>query len=366
MDFPEWLGDVTGLWKRKPSTGKEEEKALHLILAPFVTSSPLIGVGFGVAAAGTWQLGSRETTKLSKFATNLIATTESQLSAPIRTSIYLPGGDWKLQGLWRWSKFPSPTWGIGGNTPESAKSITDYNLVRLWETVSRRVTGDLYVGAGYLFDYFYDVKNGAPYFQGYPYGTGPSSLSSGVALNLVYDDRDSPVYASRGVYAMLNLALSPRWLGSDTEWYSVYLDARTYLPFGERVVLALWGYAWLALGQVPYLELAAIGGDFDARSGRGYTEGRHIGKALLYGEAELRFVIWEWLGGVVGFNLHSVAQPNARGVLVDEPRFQYWWPALVVGARLLAVRETRSNLTVDFAVGKEGQHGVYVNFSEAF
>jgi len=38
------------------------------------------------------------------------------------------------------------------------------------------------------------------------------------------------------------------------------------------------------------------------------------------------------------------------------------WPALAVGARILVV----SNLTIDFAIGKEGQKGLYLNFAEVF
>ena len=91
-----------------------------------------------------------------------------------------------------------------------------------------------------------------------------------------------------------------------------------------------------------------------------------MGKALLYGEAELRFVIWEWLGAVAGVNVHSAGEPDAQGNLSDEPRFQYWWPAAVIGARILAVKATHSNVCIDFAFGKDGQNGVYFTFAEAF
>ena len=68
----------------------------------------------------------------------------------------------------------------------------------------------------------------------------------------------------------------------------------------------------------------AIGSDPDARSGRGYIEGRHIGKSLLYAEAEYRFQIWDFVGGAVGMNVHSASQAWVPGYPQNAPAFQYW------------------------------------------
>ena len=374
MDFPEWLRGVLGKEKPKPEAEAEQEPGRRqLTWAPYITTSPLVGVGFGVGAAGTRQRGDPATTRISKFSASFLLTTQRQYQAPLRTDIVLPGGDWNLVGLWVWSKFPSPTWGLGGNTPDSAKTTIDYQLLRFYETVNRRVAKNFYLGVGYRLDYYFNVKDQAAgtgrvtEFTTYPWGTGSTSFNSSLVANVLYDTRDSPVYATRGFYANLSYAFTPHAvLGSDTTWQSVYLDLRHYFLFGRRLVLGLWSYAWFDFGEVPYLELPSIGSDPDARSGRGYIEGRHRGKALLYGEAELRFTIWQWLGAVLAFNAHSVSQPEANGILNDEPRFQYWWPSVVVGARILALKATHSNVCIDFAFGKNGQNGVYFNFAEAF
>lgn len=371
MDFPEWFRDVTG--HRKPKAeGELDLRRRQITWAPFIYSSPLVGLGFGVGAAGTLQRGDPETTRISKFTTSFLVTTEKQYSLPLRSDVVLPGGDWNLVGLWLWSKFPSPTWGLGGNTPEAAKTTIDYQLLRLYEIVNRRVAKNFFLGAGYRLDYYYNVRDQAAgtgqvtEFSTYPYGTGSTSLNSSLAANVLYDSRDSPIYPTRGFYANLSYAFTPRLLGSDTTWQTAYLDFRHYVLLGRRLVLGVWSYAWFNFGEVPYLELPSIGSDPDARSGRGYIEGRHRGKALLYGEAELRYTIWEWLGAVLAVNAHSVSQPDARGILADEPRFQYWWPSVVVGARVLAVKATHSNVCLDFAFGRDGQKGVYFNFAEAF
>jgi hypothetical protein len=65
-------------------------------------------------------------------------------------------------------------------------------------------------------------------------------------------------------------------------------------------------------------------------------------------------------------NVHSVSDPDGGGILGDNPTFRYWYPAVTGGLRLLIVRETRSNLCLDYGVGREGQRGFYLSFNEAF
>ena len=115
-------------------------------------------------------------------------------------------------------------------------------------------------------------------FQPYPYGTGSSSLNSGLMLNVLYDSRDSPVFATRGLYANVNYAGVPHWLGSDTTWQNAVVDLRSYFKLAPRLVLGLWSYAWFNFGEVPYLELPSIGSDSDARSGRGTSRDGTWGK----------------------------------------------------------------------------------------
>jgi len=372
-DLPTWLGELLGL-KRPAPPGEAEKKPAkrHLTVIPFLSSSPVTGLGFGVAAAGTTQRGEPANTSLSTYSTSFTVTTQSQYALTSRHDLRFAGDDWGLTGMERWTKWPSPTWGIGGNTPESAKSTMDYQLVRLYELVSRRLFGSLYAGAGYSFDWYFSVSNsgsanGQPTdFSTYPYGTGSTSLNSGPALSLVWDTRDSPVYPTRGIYADFNYTYFPTWLGSGTTWHNVYLDLRSYHQLAPWLVLALWTYGSFTFGHVPYLELASNGSDPNERAVRGYIQGRHIGKSLLYGEAELRFVIWQWLGAVAGLNVHSVTGSKGRGILGDEVHFEYWYPAVTTGLRLLIVRETHANLCLDYGVGKQGQHGFYLSFNEAF
>jgi hypothetical protein len=373
MDLPEAIVRGLGLYTEPTPEERaaEARKKFHWNAVPFILTNPLIGFGFGAAGAGVFRFDD-DVAKLSKFATNVLYTVNRQLSIPLRTSIYFGGGDWSLVGYANWQVFPAPTWGLGGNTPDSAEVIVDKSLLRLWETAYRRVFDDLYVGAGFYFDRFYALGDrgtapGVPNpFTAYPYGTSSPYNNVGVSVDLLFENRDNPVNATRGYYATATYRAFPKWLGSAYDWQSLYVDGRAYFPLPKPNVLALWAYGWFSFGNVPYLNLPSIGSDPDARSGRGYIEGRHIGKSLLYAEAEYRFHIWDFVGGVVGMNVHSASQAWVPGQPQNAPSFQYWYPAATVGIRVLVNKPTRTNGLIEYGVGLDGSHGVYLNINENF
>jgi hypothetical protein len=373
MDLPEAIMRGLGLHEEKTpeQLAEERKKKFHWNAVPFVLTSPLIGFGFGVAGAGVFRLDD-EGARLSKFATNVLYTVNKQLSIPLRTSIYFGGGDWSLVGYANWQVFPAPTWGLGGDTPSRDEVIVDKSLIRLWETAYRRVLSDLYVGAGLYLDRFYSVSDRGVQpgvvnpFTSYPYGTSGPYSNMGVSVDLLWESRDNPVNATHGYYATATYRAFPRWLGSTYDWQSLYVDGRAYFSLPRPHVLALWAYGWFSFGNTPYLSLPSIGSDPDARSGRGYIEGRHIGKSVVYAEAEYRFRIWDFVGGVVGLNVHSASQPRQAGDPQNAPLYQYWYPAATAGIRVLLNKPTRANGLVEVGVGLDGSYGIYLNINENF
>ena len=373
MDLPEAIMRGLGLHTEKTpeELAEERKKSFHWNAVPFILTSPLIGFGFGVAGAGVFTVDD-DRTKLSKFATNILYTVKNQVSIPLRTSIYFGGGDWSLVGYYNWQIFPAPTWGLGGNTPASNEVIVDKSLVRLWETAYRRVFSDLYVGAGFYWVRYYSVsdRGAAPGvvnpFTSYAYGTSGPYSNAGISVDLLWESRDNPVNATHGYYATATYRAFPRWLGSTYDWQSLYVNGRAYFQLAKPNVLALWAYGWFSFGNTPYLDLPSIGSDPDARSGRGYIEGRHIGKSLLYAEAEYRFQIWDFVGGVVGMNVHTVSQVRQAGEPQNAPVFQFWYPAVTAGIRVLVNKPTRTNGLIEVGVGLDGSYGIYLNINENF
>ena len=221
----------------------------------------------------------------------------------------------------------------------------------------RGIGEDLLVGFGYhMNDYFniedHNAKPGVttPFLDYNGGQTVTQTLSSGVSLNLLSETRDNPINATRGHYARLSLRMFPTWLGSDNDWQSVEAEARIYpMPFGGRSVLAFWGLAWLTFGKPPYLDLPAIGWDYNNRTGRAYAQGRIRSSDMLYAEAEYRISLSrDGLWGAVTFlNL----------TWTTDPELDRWESRRRLGPRASAQAEQafRSNITIDWGFGAREQ-----------
>jgi hypothetical protein len=173
----------------------------------------------------------------------------------------------------------------------------DFRLIRLYETVYFETAHDVLIGLGYHLDYYFDIfdknaANGLPSpFLAYNDGrTITKTHASGLSLNLLTDTRDNPINATAGSTAGPASGCSPSGSAAMDDWQSLEAELRIYPPLGKsgRSRLALWEYAWLTLGRPPYLNLPAIGWDYNNRTGRAYTQGRIRATNLIYSEAEYR------------------------------------------------------------------------------
>jgi hypothetical protein len=368
MDLREALARVTGLWQPR-DPGLSQPARWHWTVLPFFFANPLMGVAGGAATIGAFQLGERQTTGLSKFEATAFLSEKNQSGVVLRSEVRLPRDAWILVGDWSEGRFPNPAWGLGGDTAEASRTIVSRRQLQLHETAYRRVLGRLFVGAGWWLDDFYDMVDqsaaGAPSaFSSYGIGTGRRSVSSGMTLNLLLDDRDSAIEPTRGVYALARWRFEPRWLGTADDWTSIYADLRGYLRVpGRRDVFAFWAYAWSSFGNTPYLLLPAVGDDPDHRSARGYTEGRYTAKDLIYTEAEWRTHLWEFAGAALGVN---AAAPSDRGTGTRGPLFRTVHPALTGGLRLLLDAQSRAKLDVDGAWAPGRGVSLYIAANETF
>ncbi|MGZ8392780.1 MAG: hypothetical protein ACXWWK_08085, partial [Gemmatimonadales bacterium] len=122
-----------------------------------------------------------------------------------------------------------------------------------------------------------------------------------------------------------------------------------------------WGWTWLTMGRPPYLDLPAIGWDYNNRSGRGYAQGRIRAQDLVYGEAEYRMRLSRdglW-GAVAFFNLTSSSDPASGGLQTPDPGGG-------VGLRIKLNKNSNTNIGIDFGFGVEGSNGVFFGTGEAF
>jgi len=358
------------LFKIKPKPRIDTgEKRIYFSALPIGANVPGGGRALITSTSAGFYLGNRKTTNISNVTFTPYSNFKSRFGLPLRSNIWLKDNSWNILGDTRFLVYPQYTWGLGSGHGDD-KILIDYKYVRFYQSALKRIKPYMYVGLGYNLDYFINAKtSGADLekFSGYAYGTtaGKNEFSSGVSLNLLYDTRNNSINPLPGCYLNIILRNNPVYLGSKTNWQSLYVDARKYIPLNKKAhqqnVLALWTYAWTGLSSaIPYLNLPSIGWDPYNRSGRGIEQNRYRGKGLIYFESEYRRDITNngLLGFVVFANATSVTEP-------EKNRFRNIHPAVGSGLRLKFNKSSNTNIAVDYAVSK-GYSGFMINLGEAF
>jgi Omp85 superfamily domain len=359
---------VTKIHIKKPPT--VDGRRVYYSFLPLSTSVPGGGTALITSTTAGFYLGNRKETYLSNVTFSPSFNLRGQFNFPLRANVWSANNSWNYQMDSRFSIYPLFTWGLGGKQPEDDKILLRFKYVRFYASALKRITPYLLAGFGYDLDYNIQLRPdidtvNIQKFTGYKYGTGnnSTSFSSGLTLNLLYDTRNNSINPLPGAYFNMVYRINPQILGSNTNWHSIYLDARKYIPLSTKGqnTLALWSYFWSTLNSnPPYLNLPGIGQEPYQRSGRGFYPSRYIGKTLFYFEAEYRKDITaDGLFGFVLFaNLNTVTEPHTSN-------FAYLHPAGGPGLRIKFNKHSGTNVGIDYGVSK-GYNAVYFNLGETF
>jgi hypothetical protein len=340
---------------------------LYFTVAPIVEYTIATGFSPGIAGNVAFMTSVKQKTNTSSFLGALKYTQKKQFLVPIQSSIWTPGNKYDLLGDWHYLNYPQDTYGFGGYTTLNDKYILSYQLLRLHELILRNIRKNLYLGAGYQFDYHWritqsEVQPGSiTDFE--KYGFSKTSTSSGIVLNLLYDSRENSINPEGGsFYANVQFNQNFILLGANTNWNSIMFDLRKYIKMPLHSVLAFWFYSVITLkGNPPYLDLPGTGSDTYNNTGRGYEQGRFIGKKMVDLEAELRFNISrnKLIGGVIFGNAESLSELSSNKVEVISP-------AIGCGLRINFNKFSRTNVCIDYGVGTKGSRGFVGNLGEVF
>ena len=385
--------DLLDLWhkiRNKPPevTSDGEPQGRMIAAMPIIGRNPTSGLTFGVAGQVAFVAGDPNTTRISSAVTSLSFSTKNEILLNVRFDAYTSESEWLIEGDNRLYKSGEGVYGLGTVTPTSARIDADYSWLRLHETVYRRLRGAFYAGAGLLVDSHTHVKpssvpdnewNAGPYVtysqqHGLPTN---SQQSAGISFNALFDRRVGEIDPRSGwmVQAWYRMSFKGLFSG-DSNWQVGHIEARSYVPIGEHVSaetpgggvparhrLAFWGFTDLSAGVVPYFDLPTTVSDTYGRSARAYIMGRYRGEKLAYGEIEYRNMLTAngLLGLVVFANTTTVSNLNS-----GEKLFDNYAPAAGAGLRALFNKRSRTNLCIDFAIGKDGAKGVYLAIQDAF
>lgn len=352
---------------------KDKPDSLHRFHTVF-----LPGVGYTLQTSWAavlstnmvFKTGSRNDTnqKTSIINASFTGTVKEQLIFPIQANIWSKNKKWNWITDFKLMQYPSLTYGLGTRSSIENVSSLNYSYLKIHQTLLRAIQKDLFVGAGIYMDRYWNVeeidKDPTTISAFDRYGFTTSSYNIGPILRLVYDNRLNPENPKQGWY--INGVLRENWpsLGADQKTQSLLIEARKYIPFPKKSknILAFWTYNALTLAGKPYyLMLPSIGWDENYNTGRGYIQGRFRGRQMNYFETEYRFPVTsnEKWGGVVFVNAESFSK---------EIHTQFKSIALGygLGIRFQLNKHSKTNLALDYAWGREGSHGIFVNLGEVF
>jgi outer membrane protein assembly factor BamA len=255
-----------------------------------------------------------------------------------------------------------------------------FNFVRLHQSVGMKVGKGMYLGLGYKFDGYFNIRDEklrldpgdtlitSHYAYSKNFGFDSSAyFSAAINATFIVDKRDNMIQAYKGYFLKLDAKGAFKFLGSSKNGSMFDVEWRSFHGLSKRNPAHLFAF-WLLgeftpEGQSPYLILPATAFDQRGRSARGYTQGRFRGNGYVYGEAEYRFPISPCggvLSGVVFMNATTASNPAQ-----DLGIFESVKPGYGFGLRVMLDKQSRSNLALDWGYGQRS-FGFYLAVSETF
>jgi len=287
----------------------------------------------------------------------------------VRPNLWLANNSWNFIGDYRIAHYPQYTWGLGGDTPEYARTLIDTDFIRVYQNALKKINHNWFAGMGYALDYHYNIEESEieslseGHLDSYVTDNSDPAVSSGVTFNLAYDARQNAINPPSGSYFMATWRVNSKSLGSDQSYQTLFIDGRKYLPFIKaRSILALRGYYWTLLtGNAPYLHLPSTNwAPSTGIASRGFQGGRYRSNAMLYGEAENRYQLTKngLLGLVTFMNVASASE-------FETQHFKTWKVGAGVGIRGKLNKYSNTNVAIDFGFS-ENYWSVWVNIGEMF
>ena len=366
--------DIVDFFRFKTTLSIQKDSANAKSKGPFISLMPAAGYTMLSGLTGTFVISTSfytdsNKTKLSSILLNSNYSQYSQYWFILNTNFYFEKYKLHFTGDMRYYKFPTKTYGLDINNKRSDALAIDYSYLRIYQLVYREIRKNLYLGLGYNLDYHWNIKSDSlptktlNDFKKYN-NNKKSSTSTGISVNILFDNRLNSVNPKNGYYALIQYRPNFKAMGSDSNWQNLLIDIRHYIPFPKRSknTLCFWSYNKVTLkGTAPYLDLPSIGWDEYSNSGRGYVPGRFIGKNLFYAETEYRYTITRngFFGGVVFCNAQTTMQDI-------KSKFNTIIPGAGFGLRFKINKRSNTNLAIDYGFGIGGSRGLIFNLGEVF
>jgi hypothetical protein len=361
------LVDVIFGSKREAKLNQQRsERKVYFSILPATVNAAGGGRAVITAVNAAFYLGNPATTNLSNVYIIPVTDFSMRYGLYVKPTVWSANNHWNFIGDYRVAYFPQYTWGLGGNPPESDRTLINADYLRVYQHALFKVANGLFVGPGFAIDHYYNIKEteieNTGHLDQYPVNNRGKSYTSGMMFTISYDLRKNQLNPKQGGYLLTTFRVNTPMLGSNYEQESLFIDGRKYLPVGRNNFFCFRSFYWTVLnGTTPYLDLPAVAwAPASGIASRGIQTGRYRSNAMLYGEAEQRFQISSngLFGAVVFANVTSVSEFNTQ-------QFKYWHAGAGFGLRLKFNKYSDANLSLDLGFS-ENFWSAWINLGEMF
>ena len=338
---------------------KKAEELFKVLPVPIFSYSTEQGNTLGLAKFNLFDLSKKDTiSKPSKLSGIVTFSSKGRINASVSTELVFKENKYIFLSFVNYRKQPEYIFGIGNDVKREDMEEVQFERFRFATTGLVRVEESLYIGIPLDIATYFNVQPDSNSFLIKNNVAGLNGgFTFGIGLAGALDSRENRYNPSQGAYVIGTLVFHPSFLGSAYEFTKFELDARKYFNPWLKHVIAVQATTTSATGNVPFYELALMGGD---RQMRGYYQGAYRDKVLLDGQVEYRAPIWNIFGLTAWIGTGRVAT-SYSDLSLDGFKLSYG-----LGLRIKVDSKHNTNLRLDFGFGQDGIKGTYISFAEAF
>lgn len=338
------------------STKKKLLRDKSIIALPVVFRLPETRFGGGVAGSAVFGFTKDSVgSNLSQISFGTTFTQNKQILVFFPFKIFVNNNKYYLSSENGWFRYNYIYSGVGENRVPDEKYDADYFRFRF--LASKLIRPKTYLGLRINFE-DYTVKKtveGGQLSSGVINGSD-KSRTLGLGMSILRDTRDQVFYPTKGGFGEIYAVPSGKIFGANRNFTKISADIATYKSLGKKTVLASNYVAVANIGDVPFNQLAYLGGQFKMR---GIFEGYFRDKNALIIQQEFRQEIWKRLGAVAFGSMAFLGSEDDSFLRLNKPKFTY-------GAGLRIATKNHLNLRLDYALSPYGSGNIYATIGEAF
>ena len=331
------------------------------LIFPLIALSKETSWVFGVSNVFIFKTNKRDSSlRLSTMPTGILYSLNNQIIVGWAANIWLPKERYNIRFENTFSKFPDKFWGLGNDTDNKAYESYTYTQFYINPQFYRKVAKDFFLGLGFDYQRVFNIlyePNG--YFvQEKVLGVYDQSSYSvlGYSFIVMIDSRNHTYVPNKGELFRLRFTNFDKRAGSDYTFQTIEIDYRKFIKITNRSTLALHSLGVFNFGDIPFRNLAQLGG---SNIMRGYYLGRYRDEKFWAAQAEYRFPIKGRFGGV-GF----IGTGQVMNTFSDFSLTKFK-PSVGAGLRYAVLKHDKLNLRFDFGVGNNSLN-YYILLAESF